>query len=167
MRHTYWFFPGDPPIFDVLLIIGSLIGALSLLIVLGSRAFRSRIRLVLLRVGITVAILSVAMVVPGAIVVGYRQTSAWAPLRSAIRHYDDLIWTEVRERGSQLPLSPQEFETLRSRFIPEPVAISLADGAWTVHLRMAHGIPPYVGVDFGDGASALFDPRTMLCIYSD
>jgi hypothetical protein len=32
---------------------------------------------------------------------------------------------------------------------------------------MAHGVYPYVGVDFGGGANALFDPRTMICTYSD
>jgi len=28
-------------------------------------------------------------------------------------------------------------------------------------------VPPYVGVDFGHGANAVFDPPTMWCIYSD
>jgi hypothetical protein len=55
---------------------------------------------------------------------------------------------------------------LRQRYVPTPVVLQLP-GWGPVQLRMAHGIPPYVGIDFGDGGHALFDPVTMLCTYSD
>ncbi len=50
--------------------------------------------------------------------------------------------------------------------MPQPVSIRLA-GFGTVSLRMAHRVYPYVGVDFGSGSHALFDPRTMICSYAD
>lgn len=37
----------------------------------------------------------------------------------------------------------------------------------TVHVRMMSGIPPYVGVDFGDGRRAVFNLATMVVIYAD
>ena len=66
--------------------------------------------------------------------------------------------------GTRRQLSPDEVETLRNRFIPEAVPADLP-GHGVVHLRMAHGVYPYVGVDFG-GAHALFDPGYMFVLYT-
>ena len=63
-------------------------------------------------------------------------------------------------------LDIKEFRRFHDRFLPQPVSVALP-GYGTVHLRMAHGVYPYVGVDFGGGANAFFDPRTMICTYSD
>lgn len=52
------------------------------------------------------------------------------------------------------------------QFVPTPVTVQLR-GYGPVRLRMAHGVYPYVGVDFSDASHALFDPRTMWCTYSD
>jgi hypothetical protein len=32
---------------------------------------------------------------------------------------------------------------------------------------MMTSLAPYVGVDFGEGQDAVFDPDTMLCTYAD
>jgi hypothetical protein len=37
----------------------------------------------------------------------------------------------------------------------------------TVHVRMMSRVPPYVGVDFGDGRRVVFDLLTMVVIYAD
>jgi hypothetical protein len=50
--------------------------------------------------------------------------------------------------------------------MPNPVPVFLR-GYGQVQLRMAHGVYPYIGVDFRDGGHALFDPVTMYCTYSD
>ena len=57
-------------------------------------------------------------------------------------------------------LTEEEFRRFHERFLPQPLPVAL-QGYGTVHLRMAHGVYPYIGVDFGGGANALFDRRTM------
>jgi hypothetical protein len=97
--------------------------------------------------------------------IGFRLSPPWLPVRAGIRSSGDAILAASGGDRTRT-LSLTEFTTLKARFMPTPVAVQLR-GFGTVHLRMAHGVYPYVGVDFGEGMNALFDPRTMLCTYSD
>ena len=86
-------------------------------------------------------------------------------MRTGISHYGEVILEASGGNKSGL-LSKDEFARLKQQFIPSPVEVELA-GFGPVHLRMAHGIYPYVGVDFGEGRNAFFNPNTMVCKYSD
>ena len=63
-------------------------------------------------------------------------------------------------------LTRTEFDRLRQRFMPKPAPVPLA-GFGNVHLYMGSSTYPYIGVDFGDGHNAHFDPDTMICTDSD
>src|SRR5262249_42097167 len=93
-----------------------------------------------------------------------RQDARWAAVRNGIRQYGDRIAAAVGDKDRVL--SHEEFVEFKRRFLPTPIPVRLP-GYGTVSLRIAHGVYPYVGVDFGGGANALFDPRTMMCTYSD
>ena len=93
-----------------------------------------------------------------------RHDSRWAAVRNGIHQYGDAIAAAAGDKNRVL--TQEEFDRFHEQFMPQPVAVSLR-GYGTVRLRMAHGVYPYVGVDFGNGANALFDPRTMICTYSD
>jgi hypothetical protein len=93
-----------------------------------------------------------------------RHDARWAAVRHGIRQYGDTI--AMASGDKHHVLSHEEFERLKQQFMPRPVPV-LLPGFGMVQLRMAHGVYPYVGVDFSDASHALFDPTTMLCTYSD
>jgi len=93
-----------------------------------------------------------------------RQNSRWREIRNGIRRYGDQIAAAAGDKHRVL--SHERFERFKQQFLPIPVAVQLP-GYGPVRLRMAHGVYPYVGVDFSDASHALFDPRTMWCTYSD
>jgi len=88
----------------------------------------------------------------------------WREVRNGIRQYGDAIAAAAGSQGRLL--TEEEFHRLHDQFMPEPIPVTLR-GYGIVRLRMAHRVYPYVGVDFGGGANAIFEPRTMLCTYSD
>jgi hypothetical protein len=163
---TPWNFPGDPPLFEYLL-AGA--GANCLLVVplwvvlrwtrVDAVSGTSLPRLVRWVLGFWVAIILVC-----AAGILERQDPRWRQVRTAIRRYGDAIAADAGDRYRVL--THDEFVALRERHVPSPVPLSLP-GQGTVYLRMAHGVYPYVGIDFGGGSNALFDPSTMLCTYSD
>jgi hypothetical protein len=157
---TPWNFPGDPPLFDVLVYLALLNLVLSAPLYLWWR-WRGR-RPDLHIVGLLV-VFWVAITLTSLLGVAERHDPRWRQVRATIREYGDVI---AADAGGRRALEGQEFEALRERHMPRPVPVHLP-GFGTVHLRMNHGNYPYVGVDFGDGRNAFFDLKTMLCVYSD
>jgi hypothetical protein len=104
------------------------------------------------------------MFVISALGIAERHDARWASLRAGMREQGDRIAAAAGSRDRVL--SHDEFIRFREEFVPTPIPMRLP-GYGMVSLRMAHGVYPYVGVDFGHGANALFDPDTMFCTYSD
>lgn len=167
MKQSYWYFPGDPPVLDLLPYLGALCALLGGVLFLCTFVLVRRWRLPARWIALFLAGLGVVVAIPGLVVIGHRHTSTWEPVRSAIRHYDQVIGEAVREQRLTLPRSSAAFERLRATYLPNDQIVHLAGWERPVKLRMAHGVPPYVGVDFGGGAHAMFDPTTMICTYSD
>jgi hypothetical protein len=160
-----WNFPGDPPIFDLLIVPAALSSVLALTLWLVLRRSTKTTATRFLASGIlAAAIFSAATCGACAAGILERHDARWTAVRRGIREYGDAIAAAAGDKHHVL--TPDEFERLHERFMPKPIAVDLP-GFGTVHLRMAHGVYPYVGVDFGNGANALFDPRTMICTYSD
>jgi hypothetical protein len=112
----------------------------------------------------TCATLAMILFVISAAPILERHDARWREVRNGIRQYGDAIAAAAGSQGRLL--TEEEFHRLHDQFMPEPIPVTLR-GYGIVRLRMAHRVYPYVGVDFGGGANAIFEPRTMLCTYSD
>jgi hypothetical protein len=161
-----WYFPGDPPYFELALapaVLGLTIagGSLWAQHVGVPRELRSKSLLVGAAVASFLCTASLLVAIGG---IAFRQGPAWREVRRGIQTYGAAIGADVGDRGRVI--TPVEGILLRDRHMPRPVAVALP-GFGTVHLRLAHGVYPYVGVDFGNGHHALFEPTLMLCTYSD
>jgi hypothetical protein len=158
-----WNFPGDPPLFDLLVPAAAMGAGLNVPLWLLSRKLRGSpvsVRLI----SQLCSIASLTLLVVAGLGILERQAPRWSPLRQGIRHYGDAIATAAGDKHRVL--SHEEFEIFKQQFIQTPVTVDLF-GYGRVRLRMAHGVYPYVGVDFSDASHALFDPITMWCTYSD
>lgn len=164
-----WLFPGDPPYLDVSLMLAAVAMVSGLA---GATLFRRQLAASRLGgaawwpygIALTATTVATATALTCLGGVGYRHSVAWRGVRNGLAHYGGLIASDVGDRRQIL--TEQQFRALQRRLLPSPVPIELP-GWGTVRLRMAHAQYPYVGVDFGDGRHALFDPDTMICIYSD
>jgi hypothetical protein len=164
MNPSPWNFPGDPPLFDVLIYGAGMATMVNLpLAGIVGRRFGQRSGLILSIPSLCSA-LAVIMLIGSAAGILERHDARWRAVRTGIREYGDLIAAAAGDKNRAL--TEEEFRRFHTRFLPQPIPVTLP-GYGTVHLRMAHGVYPYVGVDFGGGANALFDPRTMICTYSD
>ena len=160
---TPWNFPGDPPLFDLLISaagIATMVN-LPLAVIVGRRGQRRGLVLSIPRLCSAVA---VVMLIGSAAGILERHDARWRAVRNGIREYGDRIAAAAGDKNRVL--TEEEFRRFHERFLPQPLPVALP-GLGTVHLRMAHGVYPYIGVDFDGGANALFDPRTMICTYSD
>jgi len=160
---TPWNFPGDPPLCDLLIYaagIATMIN-LPLAVIVGRLGRRTGLVLSIPRLCSAVALV---MLIGSAAGILERHDARWRAVRNGIREYGDRIAAAAGDKNHVL--TEEEFRRFHDRFLPQPLPVALP-GYGTVHLRMAHGVYPYVGVDFGGGANALFDPRTMICTYSD
>ena len=164
-----WLWPGDAPTLDLGFVFG-LCGLVPALV--GCALFRRELRAdrlgsaARLPFGTATAGLGLvlcSLLISGA-AIGYRHTPAWQQVRAAIMHYGDEVAADVGDRTRVL--SREQFDTLRQKHVPRPIPVVLP-GWGVVHIRMAHAVYPYVGVDFGEGRNAFFEPRSMLCTYSD
>ena len=160
---TPWNFPGDPPFFELLAYFGVAPVLLSVPLWLLAHRFSGTPRLVISGSKLT-SIASLIAVFIAATGILERQDSRWREIRNGIRRYRDQIAAAAGDKHRVL--SHEEFERFKQQFVPTPVTVQLP-GYGPVRLRMAHGVYPYVGVDFSDASHALFDPRTMWCTYSD
>jgi hypothetical protein len=163
MNPRPWNFPGDPPFFELLEYCGIASVLLSIPLWLLARRIAGTPRLVLsaARMSSIASFIAVFIATAGIL---ERQDSRWREIRDGIRRYGDQIAAAAGDKHRVL--SHEEFERFKQQFLPTPVAVQLP-GYGPVRLRMAHGVYPYVGVDFSDASHALFDPRTMWCTYSD
>jgi hypothetical protein len=161
---TPWNFPGDPPLFDAVLYpaVISCVVSIPLWLVVRRRPWG----LGHIVSGIEYATTMVSWLLLLVCTAGIleRHGDRWTAVRNGIRQYSDAIATELGDRNRIL--TSEEFSRLHDKYIPEAVSVSLP-GYGVVQLRMAHGVYPYVGVDFCCGGHALFDPRTMVVTYSD
>lgn len=160
---TPWNFPGDPPLFDLLIYSAGIATMVNLPLAVIVGRFGQRKGLVL-SIPRLCSALALVMFIGSAAGILERHDARWRAVRNGIREYGDLVAGAAGDKNRVL--TEEEFRRFRERFLPQPLPVALP-GYGTVHLRMAHGIYPYIGVDFGGGANALFDPRTMFCTYSD
>jgi|KBSMisStandDraft_5_1062788.scaffolds.fasta_scaffold73669_3 hypothetical protein len=161
---TPWNFPGDPPLFDLLIYAAGIAVLVNAPLWLLARWLWTGPDGLVRSVPRACAMVSLAMFLTSAAGILERHDARWAAIRGAIRQYGDEIATAAGDKDRVL--SHEEFEQFKRRFLPTPVPVRLP-GYGTVTLRMASGVYPYVGVDFGGGANALFDPASMMCTYSD
>lgn len=167
LRNSIWYFPGDPPVFETLATIALLAGAV--LVVLGGlifvatypKALRRFRRSSLRWISWSLAVLAIPLAF-ATFGIGRRHVGEWAELKALISHYSGLVAAEVERGGgtTQLP-------ALEMRLLNPPPTFQFEGYPGPVQIRIMQTTPPYVGVDFGNGANAVFDPRTMVCIYAD
>jgi hypothetical protein len=157
-----WNFPGDPPVFDLLIIPATLAVGMSLPLWL--LFHRAEVTGVLRWVTSLAATVSLAICVLCAAGILERQDPRWSPIRNGIRRYGDAIAAEAGSKDRVL--TAEEFKRFHDKYLPRSVPVQLR-GYGEVRLRMAHGVYPYVGVDFSDASHALFNPWTMVCTCSD
>lgn len=160
---TPWNVPGDPPLFDLLIYGAGIATIVNLPLALIVGRFGQRKGLIL-SIPRLCSVVAVTMFIGSAAGILERHDARWQAVRNGIRQSGDLIAAAAGDKDRVL--TEEEFRQFHEQFLPQPLPVVLP-GYGTVHLRMAHGVYPYVGVDFGGGANALFDPRTMICTYSD
>ncbi len=166
-RDSIWYFPGDPPVFETLatlavLVLGGLVIACSVvfLMTLPSKARRFRRKLLSL---LFVFMIPCAILFAGAALgISSRHFGEWADLKALIRQYSDRVVAEIEKGGD-----PRQVAALQLKLLSPAPAFKFKALKEPVYLKIMQTEPPYVGVDFGDGANAVFDPKTMICIYSD
>lgn len=94
--------------------------------------------------------------------IGRRHFGEWADLKKLIRQYSDVVAAEI-EKGED----PRQVAALQVKLLTPTPTFKFTSLREPVRLEVMQTEPPYVGVDFGNGANAVFDPRTMICKYSD
>jgi MFS family permease len=166
-RDSIWYFPGDPPVFEMLamlslLVLGGLavVGGAVLLMTFPRRMRRLRRKLLIL---VSALMTPFAVLFLGtALGICSRNFGEWADLKALIRQYSDLVAAEI-EKGED----PRQMAFLELKLLSPTPAFKFRSLKEPVRLKIMQTHPPYVGVDFGNGANAVFDPQTMICSYSD
>ena len=168
MRDLNPYFPGDAPDAEVLGLLGGVILVLALVftgaaVLLTSRHPRvRRLALVVLAAPGLVGMLAVGFFVKE---VGARHFGEWAELKALLQHYSAQVSQRVRTADGYLP--PDEYRAVQESLLTPAPTFQFRGTSEPVQLRMMMSVWPYVGVDFGHGANAVFNPTTMVCIYSD
>jgi hypothetical protein len=160
---TPWNFPGDPPAFE----LAAIMSAVALIVVLPLAALSVLLEQTPAYVPLGARACSIVCAATLAVALAgvlERHDRRWSEVRNEIRRYGDAIAAAAGDKNRVL--TSDEFARFQRQFIPKPVTV-LLPGYGTVRLRMAHGIYPYIGVDFSDASHALFNPLTMWCTYSD
>lgn len=166
-QDSIWYFPGDPPVFEgiatlCLLALGCLaaLWALTFAVTLSGRLRRYR-RKMNISVTLLMIPLAVSLLIAG-LCISRRSFGEWAELKKLIQDYSQRVSSEV-EAGQD----PQQLAALELKLLSPAPTFKFKALREPVRLRLIQTTPPYVGVDFGDGANAVFDPVTMICTYSD
>ena len=168
MRNLTPYFPGDPPAAELLGIFGALVIVPTLATAVAAFSMTSRYprvrRVAMTALGIP-ALAGTLALGAFAVSVGARHFGEWAQLKSLIRRYS----TRVAERAgpANYRLSPSQYHAIQSELLTPAPTFQFSGTHTAVRLRMMMTVWPYVGVDFGSGANAVFNPVTMICIYSD
>jgi hypothetical protein len=98
-----------------------------------------------------------------------RRVGQWKELRTMLVHKSEEIEEALRQWGvsETRPLSRAELALLEERlFTPRPrFDFDLPPRAVT--LRILSAVPPYVGVDYGEGRNCTFNLDSMVATYCD
>lgn len=163
------YFPGDAPIADLVLEGGVAIFVYStiglVVAFFAARGAKTRFLRFVSKVGLGLLILDVVGSVPVAAEVGKRQFGEWSELKRILRQSEARALQLAGREGGRL--TEPEYEKARSWFQENPVSFKFQGMPHPVSVRMMSSLAPYVGVDFGDGKNAVFDPGTMICTYAD
>ena len=160
-------FPGDPPV-DMVAEV-SLFGWLLLLVGHGCFfvARRESDQIVQFwRWGmIPLTLLSFLLLAPVFAQIAGRHWGEWGELKAVLQDNE----ARVRPFSSRADgaLSEEEFARAKAWLKEQSVTFRFESEPEPVRIHMRRTVPPYLGVDFGKGQNAVFDPVTMLCIYSD
>jgi hypothetical protein len=166
-RDSIWYFPGDPPVFEMLatlslLALGGLaVGCCMVFLVTHpgkTRRFRRKLLIVCSALMTPFAIIFLGAVLG----IGRRHFGEWAELKATIQKHSDIVAAEI-ERGED----PRQVAFLEMKLLSPAPTFKFRALREPVRLKIMQTKPPYVGVDFGHGANAVFDPQTMICTYSD
>ncbi|WP_147445492.1 hypothetical protein [Corallococcus aberystwythensis] len=111
------------------------------------------------------ALLSLLAMSPALAQVAGRHWGEWSRLKTVLQDNEARVRAlSSRTDGS---LTEEEFARAKAWFLEEPVTFRFETEPEPVRLRLLRSVPPYVGVDFGQGRNAMFDPVTMRCVYSN
>ena len=165
------YFPGDPPAVDLLHIVSGVF-AINALIGFTINSVWQRwlekplhlhhIIRIIFKVSLIGSLICFVII---SLNIGKRHFGQWGKLKNVIRLYSEQVTTVTDLPGRQL--TTEQFECAKLKFFTKPVLFTFRTPDKTVEIRMMQTTYPYVGVDFGDGANAVFDPKTMFCVYSD
>ncbi|NNB86332.1 hypothetical protein [Corallococcus exiguus] len=161
-------FPGDPAVADLLVEV-ALCGWLFLLVGYGfffvARKESDRIVRLWRWVLPPLTLLSFLAMSPALAEVAGRHWGEWGRLKTMLQDNEP----RVRAFSSRADgvLSNEEYERAKVWLQEQHVAFRFKTEPEPVRIRLMMTVPPYLGVDFGQGQNAVFDPVTMLCIYSD
>lgn len=165
----YEYFPGDPPVADMLATLGLCVAAIAILVSLillvvfrcrparGTGRPRSR-ALAALAGSVLLGLVSATPIVS-------RQFGAWGRLRARLlelRSEFDQYRTDHSDLGERLLID--RFREERG----EPWPFRFTEQHHPVQITLTHATPvPEFRVNFGRGGNADFDPDTMWVLYSD
>lgn len=164
------YFPGDPPFFEtvVTLALAGLLPVVLLLLVSRGLTKVSSLR----RLGhLMRMVLMLPLAVLGCALLGAcfgimsRHFGEWAKLKKMLQIQSARIEEHVKRPGGTL--SPSEMAQLEIKFLTPAPSFKFKALDEPVQLRVMANTPPYVGLDFGNGANAVLDPETMICVYAD
>lgn len=168
MRDLNPYFPGDAPGAEVLGIAGAMLmgatvvcAAIALLLT-STHPRARRVAMFALAVPTIVAALAIGVSITE---VGSRHFGEWAQLKALIRDYSARV--AKRAESADGRLTSAGYEALQQELLTPAPTFHFRGSRQPVRLRMMMTVWPYVGVDFGEGANAVFNPVTMVCIYSD
>ncbi|WP_375743914.1 hypothetical protein NR800_01605 [Corallococcus interemptor] len=110
-------------------------------------------------------LLSLLAMSPALAKVAGRHWGEWGHLKAVLRDYAPRVRAfSSRADGA---LSEEEYARAKAWLLAQPVTFRFETEPEPVRIRLMRTVPPYLGVDFGQGQNAVFDPVTMLCVYSD
>ncbi|RKG58179.1 hypothetical protein D7X30_17060 [Corallococcus sp. AB011P] len=161
-------FPGDPPAADLLAEV-ALCGWLFILVgycfFFLARRESDRIVRLWRRVLPPLTLLSLLAMSSSLSQVAGRHWGEWGRLKAMLQDNEP----RVRAFSSRADgvLSEEEYARAKAWLLEQPVTFQFKTEPDPVRIRLMMPIPPYVGVDFGQGQNAVFDPVTMHCLYSD
>ncbi|RKH49734.1 hypothetical protein D7Y23_15790 [Corallococcus sp. AB050B] len=111
------------------------------------------------------SLLSFLLLVPVFVQIAGRHWGEWAHLKALLQDNE----ARVRAFSSRADgaLSEEEYARAKAWLEQQSATFRFTSEPEPVRIHMRRTVPPYLGVDFGQGQNAVFEPVTMFCIYSD
>ena len=107
---------------------------------------------------------TIFLLIPALLLIGCRHFGEWKELKRSIQYYENLIVKDPLSQDGQLIAN---FNKLNEKHFTPPPTQYFQEGDCKVSFRMMTTIRPYIGVDFGGGANAVFNPDLMIMTYAD